>query len=84
MGMLKKAHEMGVRILSILSGDDGLVHRIFWEGSAHQLAEHQLASREAALADSFGKLPLVIQNLIVANKTGALEKNATTVAHLLS
>jgi hypothetical protein len=42
----------------------------------------ELASREAALADSFGKLPLVIQNLIVANKTGALEKNATTVALL--
>jgi hypothetical protein len=44
--------------------------------------EMELASREAALADSFGKLPLVIQNLIVANKTGALEKNATTVALL--
>ena len=42
----------------------------------------ELASKEAAFADSFGKLPLVIQNLIVANKTGALEKNATTVALL--
>jgi hypothetical protein len=44
--------------------------------------EMELASREAASADSFGKLPLVIRNLIVANKTGALEKNATTVALL--
>ena len=51
-------------------------------GMLKKAHEMELASKEAALADSFGKLPLVIQNLIVANKTGALEKNATTVALL--
>ena len=51
-------------------------------GMLKKAHEMELASREAALADSFGKLPLVIQNLIVANKMGALEKNATTVALL--
>jgi hypothetical protein len=51
-------------------------------GMLKKAHEMELASKEAAFADSFGKLPLVIQNLIVANKTGALEKNATTVALL--
>jgi hypothetical protein len=75
------AHQREMASAEIAHQKDMAMHKRDM-GILKKAHEMELASREAALADSFGKLPLVIQNLIVANKTGALEKNATTVALL--
>ena len=81
MASAQVAHQREMASAEIAHQKDMAMHERDM-GILKKAHEMELASREAAFADSFGKLPLVIQNLIVANKTGALEKNATTVALL--